>query len=876
MIDKNIEALKSTFAELKINLQNSTISTKIQNNIPNFNYINLQNAIKKYLDNFAVIENSTEDIIIQQIQSKALELLKFTNNENIELYVTQFENLALWLIDKTPEASNIEIKTTQHKKGLEAEKLFINYLVNVKKYSMSQLKQHIRIGDYESDIQILNNNNDTLAYIEIKSSIFARLDVTKNLKNIVSKIQTNELNFRLFLVIFNDSKKVYYEWDYLDDFYVGTIKQLDDFPNYEELKRTVVPQIVQNNTWDSFIKTVNFEKLQSIKRGVANEYSKEGERVRVFLKSYLLSLKNKIFELNGKNFKIQLNQASTQVYYTQENGFRGGFYYGSNYEKATQLNITFWALWGGGVFIKDNEGLFFNNKDFLEKAQIHFKDLEFDEGEKHIFALSFNPPSLPNENQVIKAVKRLIELYKFFEIIDMEQLNSEKEIVPENNIIFSGNMQIEQKSSIKASFGVENISTILSNIIVTQPSDSGMMIGIFGKWGRGKTYLANRTWAHIKANNKDFENVEFSAWKYQDVKSSWAYLYEMFLDKYLEKDKWYIKAWKLFLINKTKYGLSSIVFFTIYIILSFIWVFCIDKLSLAVNLLSVASLILLLKSFLFYLQHRHSAIGLFKKYFSKTNFKDVLGLQSEIQNELRFLLKTWIPNSDTKKIVLFVDDLDRCETKQMIGVLDGLRIILDDKEIYSRLVIVTSIDEEILSKAFLNNNNILNDNSEDRKYFKEYLEKVFLVGIRLNSLSVDESREFLRNITDNKVKLSTNKKLTNQEIKSISEDDQISESSASETVVIEPDSSSGFEISEKELKEMLSSIEKLDKPTPRKIRIFYYKYLIAKRMLNDKPIDTGSSSLFDLLIAYSNNAQHKEELIKDDELLKIVKMVTVL
>lgn len=55
------------------------------------------------------------------------------------------------------------------------------------------------------------------------------------------------------------------------------------------------------------------------------------------------------------------------------------------------------------------------------------------------------------------------------------------------------------------------------------------MLGIFGPWGRGKTYFFNRLKMNLINKQKhelEYTIVEFNAWKYQDTPALWAYLYE--------------------------------------------------------------------------------------------------------------------------------------------------------------------------------------------------------------------------------------------------------------------------------------------------------------------------------------------------------------
>ncbi len=77
-------------------------------------------------------------------------------------------------------------------------------------------------------------------------------------------------------------------------------------------------------------------------------------------------------------------------------------------------------------------------------------------------------------------------------------------------------------------------------------------------------------------------------------------------------------------------------------------------------------------------------------YSNKMSFQKYLGLQAEIQKEIVFLFKTWIPPNkifDTK-ILLFVDDIDRCDENRVIQVVDSLKVMLEDLEISKRLIIL--------------------------------------------------------------------------------------------------------------------------------------------------------------------------------------------
>lgn len=302
------------------------------------------------------------------------------------------------------------------------------------------------------------------------------------------------------------------------------------------------------------------------------------------------------------------------------------------------------------------------------------------------------------------------------------------------------------------SFEINDLAKTLSSIIKKVPDRSGMMIGIFGKWGRGKTYLFDEMWNELSVDT-NFKRVNFSAWKYQDTKETWAYLYESILNQYLKDNdksnslkKKFSHLKKLWKLNLQKHRWAPIFIFLATITIAIYWTFFFDKVSFIKTLISTVGVVILTKLVMFYFQQRASAIGILKKYFDKPNFKDYLGLQAEIENEIENLLLSWIPeSSETNKVVLFVDDIDRCTVEKVIPILDGLRVILDNPDIHKRMIIVLAIDEDILREAISLKYCKVKE-IDSFKVYKEYLEKVFIIGIKLNYLEDDEIREFLSNM----------------------------------------------------------------------------------------------------------------------------------
>ena len=184
-------------------------------------------------------------------------------------------------------------------------------------------------------------------------------------------------------------------------------------------------------------------------------------------------------------------------------------------------------------------------------------------------------------------------------------------------------------------------------------------------------------------------------------------------------------------MNIKRLGLSPIVLLTGYLLFVILWYFVLSvgtKFDLIISpllkLFFSGSFSAIIGILVLYFRFRPEAIKLIKKYSKQKTFKQYLGIQAEIQKEFKFLLTTWIKDSRDKKILLFVDDIDRCHEERIIQIIDSLRVMLDEDEIYQRVIIISALDERVLKRAIewkysyfnnkMPNNEMLKQNSSRR------------------------------------------------------------------------------------------------------------------------------------------------------------------
>jgi hypothetical protein len=213
---------------------------------------------------------------------------------------------------------------------------------------------------------------------------------------------------------------------------------------------------------------------------------------------------------------------------------------------------------------------------------------------------------------------------------------------------------------VEGVIGVNEESKEMADLLGNLKLEQGMMVGLFGQWGRGKTFFWKKVWEKLeKKETNPFYKVEFHAWKYQDTPASWAYLYERLSDEYIKSStrfklfRWFEKYYKIFRLNFNRKGTAPLLKFLLLILIgiaSFLLMHSFaqsasKELENIVNYLGLPiTLLFTLYQIIIYLRKEYStkAKDLFLKYSQQHSFKEHLGLQAEIQKEILILLKSWI------------------------------------------------------------------------------------------------------------------------------------------------------------------------------------------------------------------------------------------
>ena len=305
----------------------------------------------------------------------------------------------------------------------------------------------------------------------------------------------------------------------------------------------------------------------------------------------------------------------------------------------------------------------------------------------------------------------------------------------------------------------------LIDLISKSENSNIAMFGLFAPWGRGKSYLIRAVSEHMnqrmywetrvihmpkktkrelnvsidKKPSIAYDTITFNAWKYQDTPALWAYLYETLVQS---KSIFFKVGYSLkrnFILV-----LRDLVLFAIPLVLTYL---ISPDSTWRISAWLFSGIGFLVRVFL---REYDSILTIFKKYSRAVSFKDQLGVRSLIEEELKHLFIYWIPKNkvQARKIVLFVDDLDRCRPEIMLDIIESLRLILEQDEIKKRLIVVCCIDSTVLSSVMMTKYQPLHFGRDIEKMIKDQFDKLFLATISLPPISQDNIEEYLDAFTE--------------------------------------------------------------------------------------------------------------------------------
>jgi len=411
-------------------------------------------------------------------------------------------------------------------------------------------------------------------------------------------------------------------------------------------------------------------------------------------------------------------------------------------------------------------------------------------------------------------------------------------------------------SEVEPCFSINDVASCFINQldkIADSKSENIPMIGVFAPWGRGKSYFLNlifqqlesrkEKWYHSffgRNTTKNYKIIKFNAWKYQDTPAIWAYLYETIY----HQTSWWQKCWLYIKKNVLSYK-----FLLLALLISFSWLigYLLNKYTSILDAVSnlkaiggIGTIVTVVFSFVLTLKDNPiSALKIIQKYTRRKSYNDCLGIQNAIESDLEDLLGVLQFKKD--RVLLCVDDIDRCSTEKMVNIVDSLRTVLENDIIRDRLIVICSIDIEKLMHGY---RSMYKDFiSESEEVIREQIDKVFIFSLGLAKLDPIQLDEYLRKLLE----------INDSDSSTMAKETLFDTDRQEDALYIANSDETPIKLSDIEMYRAINEFVQKNKSsniTPRKLRIMYYQLLFANNLASKRGV-TLTEKLIDNLLEKS-------------------------
>ncbi|HHD75169.1 MAG TPA: hypothetical protein ENL00_05060, partial [Nitratifractor sp.] len=280
-------------------------------------------------------------------------------------------------------------------------------------------------------------------------------------------------------------------------------------------------------------------------------------------------------------------------------------------------------------------------------------------------------------------------------------------------------------------YGTASLVYSLVSLISSPYTKAPLSIAIDAKWGAGKSSVVGM--AQKELETLGIKSMLFNAWYHQEEKHLLSALMQGMLKNLSPR----LLSWEnlifrtnLFVRRVLLHPDSLLVFLLLSALLYLAWSVDFklpDYYGEFVKILSVGAFGL----YIFKLAQPFSEATRWfaKKYktiFSFKNFDAEIGLRDEFTNEINDFI------SHMGKVVIFIDDLDRCKDEDIFKIMQTVNYLSSIKNVF----IVMAVDKERVVAALRRHYTTEHIKEEEsKKLAEDYLEKIFNITIKIPDTS---------------------------------------------------------------------------------------------------------------------------------------------
>jgi hypothetical protein len=313
-------------------------------------------------------------------------------------------------------------------------------------------------------------------------------------------------------------------------------------------------------------------------------------------------------------------------------------------------------------------------------------------------------------------------------------------------------------SSEQDGFDYQDYAEILSNRILR--AGTPLVVGIFGRWGSGKTSLLNLLEAELHSQFRDseteksgkLETIRLVVWELGNRDQMWNAFLQALLTTAHQKLGWLERLnfdlnllmdrvrWRhlprLILINSYRVIIVLVPLLLPYLATTDEIIgqptsgpFLIPALSTLSSL--ILGLWLVVRPFV---EAVRSTVSLdLDEILDKAPYEQQITALDQIKKQFRRIVRLWVGKEG--RLVVFVDDLDRCTPDQIPEVLEAIKLFATAP----LCIYVMALDNDIVQKGIAKHYGFESGSAESA----EYLEKIIQIPFHLPPLDQDRVQVFL-------------------------------------------------------------------------------------------------------------------------------------
>ena len=255
--------------------------------------------------------------------------------------------------------------------------------------------------------------------------------------------------------------------------------------------------------------------------------------------------------------------------------------------------------------------------------------------------------------------------------------------------------RLEQDQLGRAAF-----AQYLAKRIQAIPTDSGAYsIHVYGPWGSGKSTLLNFLGSQLKRDG-EWLVTEFNAWRHQHIQPPWWSLLESVFQQTKQKlssGEQFLEYWWRFSTGRTHYLIGFIVLVWIIALFAFPTLHeNADSKSTLGNIATSADSIGKILAVIITIWGIVIAFSRSLLLGSSKAAQSYMELTHDSMNEIKKRFKMLITRLNPNKVAVFIDDIDRCQSKYVIDLLEGIQTLFRDAPV----VFIVASDRKWLNACY--------------------------------------------------------------------------------------------------------------------------------------------------------------------------------